>query len=36
MEQGRILEMGTHEELMALNGKYARMYRIQAEQYVTV
>lgn len=36
IEQGRILEMGTHEELMALNGKYAKMYRIQAEQYVTV
>ena len=36
MEQGRILEMGTHEELIALNGKYAEMYRIQAEQYITV
>ena len=35
MEQGHILEMGTHEDLMEKNGKYAEMYRIQAEQYIT-
>lgn len=35
MEQGRILETGTHEELMALNGKYAEMYRVQADSYRT-
>lgn len=29
MEQGQIAEQGNHEELMALNGRYAQMYRTQ-------
>lgn len=29
IEDGRIAEKGTHEELMELNGRYAGMYRIQ-------
>ena len=29
VEGGRITEQGTHEELMRLNGAYARMYRTQ-------
>lgn len=33
MEDGQILESGTHDELMKINGKYAKMYRIQAEAY---
>ncbi|MEU5950761.1 ATP-binding cassette domain-containing protein [Streptomyces sp. NPDC047525] len=34
MDGGRIVESGTHDALMALGGKYARMYRLQAERFV--
>ena len=33
MEDGCIKESGTHKELMKKNGKYARMFRMQAENY---
>ena len=33
MDSGEIIEEGTHDELMALNGKYAEMFNIQAKNY---
>lgn len=34
-ENGSIIECGSHDELMAQNGKYAHMYRVQAKKYQT-
>lgn len=34
MEDGTIAECGTHHELMEKNGKYAEMFRRQAENYL--
>ena len=34
LEKGKIIESGSHEELMNLNGKYAEMFNLQAEKYV--
>ena len=33
LEQGKIIEVGSHTELMGKNGKYAQMFRMQAEKY---
>jgi ATP-binding cassette subfamily B protein len=33
MEDGTIIEQGTHAELMALNGRYARLFELQARAY---
>ena len=33
LEHGEIIEQGTHEQLMKLNGKYAEMFDVQAKYY---
>ena len=35
IEDGLLLEEGSHDELMNKNGKYAMMYMIQANKYLT-
>jgi ATP-binding cassette subfamily B protein len=35
LEQGRVLESGTHEDLMALGGSYAALFNLQVEAYGT-
>ena len=32
-EKGSLIELGTHDELMAQNGKYAEMFNVQAQYY---
>ncbi len=36
LEQGSIVEQGSHDELLKLNGRYAEMWRAQAGQYIAV
>lgn len=34
MEKGRAVEKGSHDELLAMNGKYAQMYNVQAKAFL--
>jgi ATP-binding cassette subfamily B protein len=34
ISDGEVAEQGTHDELIALGGKYAEMFNKQAENYV--
>lgn len=36
LENGKIIEAGSHEELLKLDGKYAEMWNVQAGQYIKV
>ncbi len=35
LEQGRVIELGTHDELMALAGRYRTMFDLQAQRFTT-
>ena len=33
LDGSRVVEVGTHDDLMAANGQYSQLYRIQADAY---
>lgn len=33
MEDGKIIEMGSHSELISMNGAYAKMYKLQLDNF---
>jgi ABC-type multidrug transport system fused ATPase/permease subunit len=33
LEHGRVIELGTHEELMAQGGRYRTMFELQAQRF---
>ena len=34
LEHGRVIELGTHDELMAKGGRYRTMFDLQAERFI--
>ena len=36
LEQGRVIELGTHEELMATGGRYRTMFELQAQRFSAI
>ena len=36
VEHGRVVELGTHDELMRLGGRYQTMFDLQASRFVEV
>jgi ATP-binding cassette subfamily B protein len=34
LEQGRVIELGTHDELMAKGGRYRTMFDLQAQRFI--
>ncbi len=35
LERGRVIELGSHDELMALNGRYRTMFDLQAQRFTS-
>jgi ABC-type multidrug transport system fused ATPase/permease subunit len=35
LEHGRVVELGTHDELMALRGRYRTMFELQAQRFAS-
>jgi ABC-type transport system involved in cytochrome bd biosynthesis fused ATPase/permease subunit len=33
LEHGKVVELGTHDELMARNGRYRTMFDLQAKHF---
>ena len=36
VEEGRVIEDGSHDQLIALGGRYQTMYELQASRFVEV